>query len=196
MSRDETAAVLAILTEVYPKRIGSGDAAATVSAWHALLSDADGKMILAAAIAWSRANKPFPPTPGQLLETCKTQGETAEEAWGSVRKEIGRVGYTGEPNLSTLARRAIEAVGGPWEAMCRNLLAGEVVSLRARFLEAYRNIGERDDAVVAIGQAQDLLHIAAPIAAQYRIDDAAGSEGGREPGGDRPRIASNRGDGY
>lgn len=196
MTRDETAAVLAILSEVYPKRIGNGDANATVGAWHALLSDAEGKDILAAAIAWARGNKPFPPTPGQLLQTCKSSGETAEEAWGAVRAEMQRVGYTGKPSLSTLAARAIEAVGGPWETMCRSLQTSEVVALRARFIEAYRNIDARDEQVAAIDKAQDLIAIATPVARQYRLGDEESSQGGRQSGGDRRSIASDRGDGH
>lgn len=183
MNRNEVLSVLAILNEVYPRRIGSGDAKKTAVVWSAVLADADPKQVLAAAVAWVRGNKPHPPSPGELLASMVVaESETAEEAWGVVRKEIARVGYTGEPNLSPEARRAIEAVGGPWEVMCRTLLSGELVALRARFLEAYRNLGEKDSQVAALQQADSLLELAAPIANQYRLQDEKGGEGGSQPG--------------
>lgn len=169
-------ALLAMLNEVYPRRIGSGDAKRTVGVWQAVLADAPPKPVLAAAVSWIRGNKPHPPSPGQLMAELEVDDETAEEAWGNVRKEIQRVGYTGTPELTPLARRAIEAVGGPWETMCRTLLAGELVALRARFIEAYRNLGEREDRKVALGSAEQLLNLAAPIANQYRLSHEESSE--------------------
>ena len=176
MNRSEVLALLAMLQEVYPRRIGSGDSKATAGVWAAALADADPRRVLGAGVAWIRADKPHPPTPGQLLAYSETEGETPEEAWGQVRKEIARVGYTGTPDLSVRAKRAIEAVGGPWETMCRTLLAGELVSLRARFLDAYLNIGERDAQVQALESAEEVLRIASPLASQYRLEDATGRE--------------------
>jgi hypothetical protein len=166
-----------MLHEVYPRRIGSGDTKKTVGVWNLALADAPPKPILAAAVAWIRANKPHPPSPGQLLESLGEDEETAEEAWGQVRKEIQRVGYTGTPELTPLARKSIEAVGGPWETMCRTLMAGELVALRARFLEAYRNIGERQEHRAALGSAEEVLKLAGPIAQQYRLSNEESGEG-------------------
>jgi hypothetical protein len=177
MNRSEITALLAMLTEVYPRRIGSGDAQKTVGVWSAVLADAPPKPVLAAAVAWIRADKPHPPTPGALLSSLTVEDETAEEAWGQVRKEIQRVGYTGTPELTPLAKAAIEAVGGPWETMCRTLLAGELVALRARFLDAYRNIGDRKEQVAALGQAEEVLKLAGPIAQQYRLSNEESGEG-------------------
>lgn len=177
MNRSEVTALLAMLNEVYPRRIGSGDAKKTVGVWAAVLGDAPPKPVLAAAVAWIRSNKPHPPSPGQLLDSLEVENQTPEEAWGEVRKEIHRVGYTGTPELTPRARRAIEAVGGPWETMCRTLMAGELVALRARFLDAYRNIEEREVQQAALGSADDLLRLAAPIAEQYRLTHEESGEG-------------------
>ena len=177
MNKSEVTALLAMLSEVYPRRVGSGDAKATVGVWSAVLADAPPKPVLAAAVAWIRADKPHPPTPGALLDSLTVEDETAEEAWGQVRKEIGRVGYTGTPELTPLARRAIEAVGGPWETMCRTLMAGELVALRARFLDAYRNMGEREQHTRALGSAEEILRLAGPIAQQYRLSNEESGSG-------------------
>ena len=177
MNRSEITALLAMLNEVYPRRIGSGDAKKTVGVWTAVLSDAPPKPVLAAAVAWIRSNKPHPPSPGELLASLSNDEETPEEAWGQVRKEIGRVGYTGTPELTPRARQAIEAAGGPWETMCRTLLAGELVALRARFLDAYKNIEARDEKREAIAGADELLNLAAPLAKQYRLEHEESGEG-------------------
>jgi len=145
--------------------------------WTAVLADAPPKPVLAAAVAWIRSNKPHPPSPGELLTSLSDDEETPEEAWGQVRKEISRVGYTGTPELTPRARRAIEAVGGPWETMCRTLLAGELVALRARFLDAYKNIEARDEKREALAGADHLLNLAAPLAKQYRLENEESGEG-------------------
>jgi hypothetical protein len=181
VNRSEITALLAMLNEVYPRRIGSGDAKKTVGVWTAVLADAPPKPVLAAAVAWIRSNNPHPPSPGQLLESLEVQEETPEEAWGQVRREMQRVGYTGTPELTPRCKRAIEAVGGPWETMCRTLLAGEVVALRARFLDAYKNIEARDQQHAALAGADEVLRLAAPLAQQYRLVDEESGEGGREP---------------
>jgi hypothetical protein len=177
VNKSEITALLAMLSEVYPRRVGSGDAQATVGVWSAVLADAPPGPVLAAAVAWIRANKPHPPTPGALLAGLSSDDETAEEAWGQVRKEIQRVGYTGTPELTPLARRAIEAVGGPWEVMCRTLLAGELVALRARFIEAYRNMGEREEQHKSLEAAEQVLRLAGPLASQYRLSHEESGSG-------------------
>lgn len=181
MNRSEITALLAMLNEVYPRRIGSGDAKKTVGVWTAVLADAPPKPVLAAAVAWIRSNKPHPPSPGELIASFAMDDETPEEAWGQVRREMQRVGYTGTPDLTPRCRRAIEAVGGPWETMCRTLLAGEVVALRARFLDAFRNIEAREEQKAALEGADEVLRLAGPIAQQYRLVDEESGEGGREP---------------
>lgn len=187
MNKAEVSALLAMLSEVYPRRIGTGDAKRTAALWSMVLADAAPAPVLAAAVGWMRSNKPHPPTPGELLATLEdADRDTPEEAWGRVRSEMQRVGYTGTPELSDRARRAIEAVGGPWETMCRTLQSSEVTALRARFLEAYRGMEDRDQKREAIAQADEILKLAAPIAKAYRLVDATGSEGGCEPSGDCP----------
>ena len=69
MNKAEVSALLAMLSEVYPRRIGSGDARRTAALWSMVLADAAPAPVLAAAVGWMRSNKPHPPTPGELLAT-------------------------------------------------------------------------------------------------------------------------------
>ena len=65
--------------------------------------------------------------------------------------------------------------------MCRTLMSGEVVALRARFLDAFRNIEARDQQTAALAGADEVLKLAAPLAQQYRLEHEESGEGGREP---------------
>jgi len=182
MKRHEVSAVLAILHEVYPRRIGGGDTATTVDVWSVLLADADPRQILLAATTWARGDNPHPPTPGALLALCATTERlTAGEAWGKVRAAIQHVGYGGSPDLDDLTRKAIEAVGGPWEAMCKSLQSNEITALRARFIEAYDQMDAREALAQSIGNADAVLELARPIARQYAIGNASGGKDRRQP---------------
>ena len=184
MNRAEITAVLATLSEVYPNRVGSGDIPKTVAVWAVILGDADAKQVLAATIAWVRSRKPHPPTPGELLDVMVSETTiTPEEAWGLVRSEVQRAGYTHEPNLPELAMRAIKAVGGEWSAMCKGLMSRDVPSLRARFLDAYRGMESRGGKREAMAHADRLLSapdaliaLAGPLASRYAIASEESSE--------------------
>jgi len=183
MNRAEVCGVLALLSEVYPGRVGSGKVNRTAAVWLAVLADADGKQILAAAVAWMRDNKPHPPTPGELLELLKLiERDTPEEAWGMVRRAMSRWSpYDGrpEPDLPELVLQAVNAVGGCWGTMVAGLRTSEITSLRARFIDAYKGIEQRGTKRLALAQADALAAIAAPLAKQYRIESETGSESGR-----------------
>ena len=182
MKRHEVSAVLAILHEVYPRRIGGGDTETTVDVWSVLLADADPRQILVAATTWARGDNPHPPTPGALLGMCaSTERLTAGEAWGKVRAEIQNVGCAGTPKLDDLTMAAIQAVGGPWEAMCRSLESREITALRARFIEAYDQMDARQTLTKSIGNADAVLELARPIARQYAIGNAPGGQDRRQP---------------
>ena len=143
MERQEVIKLLGFLTEFYPRRMGSGDAELTAQAWGAVLLDADAESVMTAAIAWVRSDQPHPPTPGQLAAQRNGSGLTASEAWGTVISAIRDTGYAEEPDLPDETMTAIRAVGGDWGSMCKGLESRDVPSLRARFLEAYENIGAR-----------------------------------------------------
>jgi hypothetical protein len=175
MNKAEVCGVLALLSEVYPGRIGSGQLEQTAAVWTAVLADAEGKQVLASAVAWMRDAKPHPPTPGELLDLLTViDRDTPEEAWGLVRQEIQRAGHTRQPKLPDLALRAITAVGGDWGMMCRSLLTSEMTSLRARFLDAYKGMEVRSTKRLALAEADQLAAIAAPLVNRYRIEGETG----------------------
>ncbi len=180
MRANEVVAVLAILFEVYPRRVGSGDRDKTIAVWSMALAEADAKQILNAAVAWVRANKPHPPSPGELMAFAEVDDESsASEAWGHVLRQIHAVGADGEPDLSERESRAVRACGGEWSIMCRNLQTSQLPALRARFIEAYNTIGERMDRQEMIADADALLALARPLARQYALDYEEGRKSGR-----------------
>ena len=183
MRANEVGAVLAILFEVYPRRVGSGDKDKTIAVWAMALAEADAKQILNAAVAWVRASKPHPPTPGELLslaaDASTDDDDSASEAWGHVRREMLDTGADEEPELPEKTMRAVRACGGSWSIMVRGLKTSEVPALRARFIEAYNVIGERMDRKEMIADAGALLALAQPLARQYAIDYEKGGKSGR-----------------
>lgn len=182
MRINEVDAVLKILFEVYPRRIGSGDAKKTLAVWSALLSDADSKMILTAAVAWARSNKPHPPTPGELMALAAAGTDatpSAPEAWGHVMREIHAVGADGEPDLPEKTMRAVRACGGSWPIMVRDLQTSQVTALRARFIEAYNAIGDSLSKQSVIAESDALLRLAQPLARKYALTHEKGGTRGR-----------------
>jgi len=185
MRPNEVDAVLKILFEVYPRRIGSGNSKDTLAVWSALLSDADAKDILKAAVAWARSNKPHPPTPGELLALAAEgdihADDSASEAWGHVRREMHNTGADGEPDLPEKTMRAVRACGGDWSIMVRDLKTSEVPALRARFIEAYNAIGDRLGKQHVIAESDALLELARPLARQYALTYEEGRKSGQKP---------------
>tara|TARA_Y100001963_G_C6770965_1_gene444829 strand:+ start:1907 stop:2446 length:540 start_codon:yes stop_codon:yes gene_type:complete len=179
MNTNEVQKLLGTLEQVYPNRVGTGEARETITVWTALLMDADPAKVFKAAIQYMRDSNPHPPTPGQLLELVKENDRlTPHEAWGRVREQIQAAGYAGTPDLDALTLDAIEAVGGPWEVMCKSLLTSEIPSLRARFLEAYVGMSEkRERKQDADAYAPALHSLVRPLVEQYDPRRAKGGEG-------------------
>jgi hypothetical protein len=119
------------------------------------LADADGESIRVAALAYMRSGEKFFPPPGALLNHHKVlDAPTAEEAWGEVRASID----SGDPNWShPRIDRAVRAALGGWSTFCRGALTSEMVSHRARFIDAYRGIEDRDHACQLHEDAKALI---------------------------------------
>lgn len=157
MLEAEVIQLLKLLEEFYPGRVGSGQLELTLRAWHLALMDAESERVLANAMKWVRMSNPFPPMPGDLLAEPDEGRVTPEEAWGLVSAAIRDVGGMETPDLPAPVLAAIEAVGGPWGSMCRDLTSRDVPSLRARFIDAFRNSAKRDRAVVVEQGAERLV---------------------------------------
>lgn len=157
MREDEVIQLLKLLEEFYPGRVGSGELELTLRAWHLALMDAESERVLANCMKWVRMSNPFPPLPGDLLAEPETGRLTPEEAWGLVAAAIREVGGLEKPDLPAGVLAAAEAVGGPWGSMCRGLESRDVPSLRARFIDAFKNTAKRDRAVAIEQGAEGLV---------------------------------------
>lgn len=188
MNRSEVQDLLSAIEQIYPGRVGVGSPAQTLRVWTAVLADMDARSIAGAAMMYFRETNPHPPSPGELIALCREEvgALTSHEAWGKVIEQIHNTGYAGEPELDELTLAAIQAVGGEWPAMCRNLQSSEVPALRARFLQAYTDMAARDNRqksmrshTNAMLKDADALSLVSGLAAQYDASHEKGSEGGR-----------------
>lgn len=92
-------------------------------------------------------NGKFFPRPADLRETVEGDQEAlADAAWGTVLKEIRRVGYMGVPNLEPQTMRAVRELWGSWQRLCETLPAEgpELVGWIKQFKQVYES-GERTD---------------------------------------------------
>lgn len=156
MTPNHTAVLLGVLAEAYPAL----DVTETrVDVWAALLADQDREAMMRAAVAYVRSGERFPPNPGQLIQLARpSDGPTPEVAWGEVRSAIGEVGYTGVPAWShPRVARAARAALGEWANYCKTATPEQMVSDRARFLDAYRGIEDRDASQDEYARASALL---------------------------------------
>lgn len=91
----ETAELIAILREYYPRDVESTDIKAKVKAWHLILRDWDYELVKAAALAFVVSDtKGFMPAPGQILDKIGMLAEAsappADEAWRLVSDAVTR----------------------------------------------------------------------------------------------------------
>lgn len=136
--------------------------------WSLLLADQDAAAIGAAAVAYLRAAHPFPPSPGELIAAARVPdgAPLPEEAWGEVRRAIQSVGPHQEPEWShPRVGAAVRAALGEWSVWCRSVLTEQLVADRARYVDAYRAIGDRDRARDSYAEACALIERGGGIAA-------------------------------
>lgn len=188
MNKRDVQNLLAFIEQVYPGRVGQGEPSQTLRVWHALLAESDAPQIARAAVVYMRGDNAHPPSPGELMALCReeTGALTSHEAWGLVLEQIHNTGYGGEPELDELTLAAIQAVGGAWSGLCKNLKSSEVPALRARFLQAYTDLEQREvrrglmrPHTTAVLEDADALSLVSGLAAQYDAGHAASGEGGR-----------------
>lgn len=161
MTLEQTLDVLELLSGAYPEReISEPVIVASALAW----AEADAGFIRGAALAYIRSGERFPPRPGDLLKHVdELDAPTPEEGWGEVRGAIRDVGHLGTPEWShPLIGLAVHAALGPWSNFCKGAHISEMVSHRARFIDAYRGIESRD-------RMRDQLEDAKSIAAGFPV---------------------------
>ncbi len=142
----EVAEVLGMLSSVYPHYNLTPE---TIKSYAILLSDIPVDTLKAAAIQCART-KTFFPSVSELVSAAYDfidDDTTPEEAWGIVVKHMSRPMTTYHAGkklklkpLSDRIERAVTAIGG-WPV----LRASEnYVADRARFIDAYRGLKERE----------------------------------------------------
>lgn len=90
----------------------------------------------------------FFPKPVELRELIDgTTADAAEAAWGTVLREIRRVGYIGTPNLEPRTFKAVCELWGSWQRLCTTLPAEgpELVGWIKQFKATYASVERNDE---------------------------------------------------
>jgi hypothetical protein len=150
MTRGESAKLVAIVLATWPtqaQRLDASVVAVMVDAWHTALEDLTSA-IAARALKRLAATSKFIPSCAEIREAADviTRGERRPggDAWGDVRKAIGRQGRNRPPGVAwdfedSIVRAAVDALG--WTALCDSENA---VADRARFVELYDRLAASD----------------------------------------------------
>lgn len=139
MKKAQALSCIAILAASYPRQELNPD---TLNAYATMLQDLEFEAVDAAVKRIICSSKWFPTIAEIRAEVAEGEcGDLApaELAWGEVQRAIGRWGMYNTPQWSTpeLAA-AVDAIG--WRTICTDT---NVVSTRARFIDAYRVTRER-----------------------------------------------------
>lgn len=107
-----------------------------------------------AAVRQSMRVSRFFPKPVELRELIEGDREAAADAaWGSVLREIRRVGYVGTPNLEDRTLRAVRELWGSWQRLCETLPAEgpELVGWVKQFKQVYGSVERTDQRALTMG---------------------------------------------
>ena len=145
MNNQETAKILAIITEVYPTFANGRNLENTIKIWAKFFEDEPYKAVEAAVMQYVATDvKGFPPSIGQLKAALHTvagaDGMSEVEAWGLVAKACGNSLYNSEEEFKKLPPVIREVVGSPsvlrmW-SMTDPEEFGTVIS--SNFMRSYR----------------------------------------------------------
>lgn len=146
MTREETKAILAIITEVYPN-FSPANMKTTIDLWATYLADDDVGMIKQALDNYIRSDTSgYAPNIGQLRQSAVPEIiDDTEEVIAKVRKAVANGYYNSQAEFDALPEGAKKAVGSP-----ENLKAwavqdiGEFESVTLSHVRrAYRTVLER-----------------------------------------------------
>lgn len=116
MNKKETAQILAILKEYYPREFVNTDMVAKVEAWYMILKDYDYVIMQNAVMSYVTTDtKGFMPVIGQLIEKVNTisgkKEMTEQEAWQLVYKALCNSAYNSVEEFNKLPPVVQRAVG-------------------------------------------------------------------------------------
>lgn len=146
MTIKETAKLIAVIIEVYPRFMDGRKFETTLTLWQKIFSGDNYAEVEAAFYAFvSTDEKGFPPAPGairaMLNKLRMPEGETTEaEAWGMVQKATRNSIYNADKEFSALPEEIQRCVGSPstlreWAIMDSETLNTVVAS---NFMRSYR----------------------------------------------------------
>lgn len=125
------------------------------AAYLVAIDDLPADVVHLAIINLIRSPLRFMPRPGEIrqavLRLVQPERPDPGEAWRTVLSEIARVGRYETPDFDPLTRRAVEAIGG-WQALCNST---NTIADRARFLDAYERLAQREETAVLVAPALD-----------------------------------------
>lgn len=148
MTTDEAKMVLAVLSAAFPHARADDD---TVLVYCEALRDLDYSLAEQAARSLLLTAERFMPSPAEIrkrvVELRDGAVKSGLEAWGVVRKAIGRFGIYRTPGVDfrfddPIAALVVDSIG--WRELCNGDIDNQVAD-RARFVQAYDQIA-RDDA--------------------------------------------------
>ena len=140
----EVAQIVAMIAAAYPNFNLSE---MTVEVYFQILKDIPTDMLKAATMqAISEPGRKFAPSVGEIRGAVAEIVRTASgvpssyEAWKEVLDQVRKTGHVGKPVFShPLVHKAVQVFG--WRELC---LSENVVSDRARFIEAYEQLSSRN----------------------------------------------------
>ena len=119
MTREETAKIIAIIKEYYPRDIEATNLKSRIEAWFLALKDYDYKEIQMSVIAFATQDtKGFAPSVGQIVDKLiQLRGGlndlTEMEAWHLVQKAVSNSGYNSVQEFEKLPELIKKIVGSP-----------------------------------------------------------------------------------
>jgi len=108
MNQQETAALIMMMREYYPRDISATNVKTKVAAWELVLKDLSFDIASQALIAFvANDMKGFPPSPGQIIASARNleqQGKPMSEmeAWGFVSRALRNSIYSSEEEFDKL----------------------------------------------------------------------------------------------
>ena len=118
MTTEETAMILAMVTETYPAFRKDRNPQVTAKIWQRIFQNTPYAMVENALITYIATDtKGFPPQPGALnaliAESMRADEPTEDEAWAMVLKAISRGLYNSREEFDKLSREIQRIVGSP-----------------------------------------------------------------------------------
>ena len=147
MNKKETAQILAILREYYPRDFVSTDLQTKVEAWYLILKDYDYTLTQNAVLAFVTSDtEGFMPTLGQIIAKIKSlsnpKGDMTEvEAWALVYKAICNSAYNSVEEFEKLPDVVKRAVGNADVLKSWSMLNTDEVNtvIQSNFMRSYKS---------------------------------------------------------